>query len=48
MYQRDIGAVQLVVLETVGEETRAGKVGDEEVGHELADLEGGEVFLPLR
>jgi len=43
---RQVGVV-LAVPETVGEETRAGKVDDEEVDDELGDLERGQVFLPL-
>lgn len=34
--------------QTVGEETRAGKVDDEEVDDELGDLQRREVLLPLR
>jgi hypothetical protein len=37
-----------VVPQTVGEETRAGKVDDEEVDDELGDLQRREVLLPLR
>jgi hypothetical protein len=36
------------VPQTVGEETRAGKVDDEEVDDELGDLQRREVLLPLR
>ncbi len=38
----------LVVSQTVGEKTRACKVGDEKVDDELEDLKGGQVFLPLQ
>lgn len=37
-----------VVPESIREKQRASKVNDEEVDHELGDLERGKVFLPLR